>query len=70
MVADITSLFPLDQILTPGDGEAYHDAIKRWADNAVKEAKYVVLPKSAQDVSKAVSTYNNYSIGSLYLHSL
>lgn len=54
MTADILAIFPQDQVLTPGDGSAYEESIKRWADNAAKRAKFVVLAKSAQDVAKAV----------------
>ena len=54
MTADILSIFPQDQVLTPGDGQAYEDNIQRWADNAVKRAKFIVIAKSAQDVAKAV----------------
>ena len=54
MGADITAILPKHQVLTPADGQAYEDVIRRWADNAVRRAEYVVLPKSAQDVSKAV----------------
>ena len=54
MSADITALFPKDQVLTPADGEAYELSLHRWADNAVRRAKYVVLPRTAEDVSKAV----------------
>lgn len=54
MSADILTIFPKEQVLTIEDGQAYQDIIKRWADNAVKPAKLVILPTSAQDVSKAV----------------
>ena len=54
MTVDILSVFPKDQVLTPADGKAYEDNIERWAENAVKRSKFVVLAKSAQDVSKAV----------------
>ena len=54
MVADIASLFPKDQVLTPADGQAYEDSIRRWAENAERRAKYVVLPKSSADIAKAV----------------
>ena len=54
MSADITAFFPKDQVLTPADGQTYEAILRRWADNAVKRAKYVVLPRNAEDVSKAV----------------
>lgn len=54
MVADIYSVFPKDQVVTPNDGEAYSEAIHRWADNAQRPAKVVVFPKSPEDVSKAI----------------
>ena len=54
MTVDILSIFPQDQVLTPGNGQAYEDNIQRWADNAVKRAKFIVIAKSAQDVAKAV----------------
>ncbi|KAG9011395.1 hypothetical protein FRB90_007340 [Tulasnella sp. 427] len=37
----------------PGD-EAYEFGIARWSDNAVKQATYVVFPKTNEDVSQAV----------------
>lgn len=55
MSTDITTIFPKDQVLTPADGQAYEDSLHRWAENAVRHAKYVVLPRTAEDVSKAVS---------------
>ncbi|KAI0092983.1 FAD-binding domain-containing protein [Irpex rosettiformis] len=54
MAANILTIFPKEQILTVEDGQAYEDIIKRWADNATKRAQFVVLPRSAQDVSKAI----------------
>ena len=56
MGADITSILPKHQVLTPADGQAYEDAIQRWADNAVRRAQYVVLAESAEDMAKAVHT--------------
>ena len=60
MTVDILSVFPKDQVLTPADGKAYEDNIERWAENAVKRAKFVVLAKSAQDVSKAVRSTRSH----------
>lgn len=54
MVADIASVFPKDQVLTPANGQAYEEALRRWAENSERRAKIIVLPKSAEDVSKAV----------------
>ena len=54
MVSDITSLFPKDQVLTPEDGQTYEDSLRRWAENAERRAKYVVFPKSSEDIAKAV----------------
>ncbi|KAI0684808.1 FAD-binding domain-containing protein [Cytidiella melzeri] len=54
MPTDILTVFPKDQVLTPEDGEAYERIIKRWADNASRRAQIVVLPTSAQEVSKAI----------------
>lgn len=54
MTADISSLFSPGQVLTPADGQAYEEALHRWCKNAEKKAQYVVFPRSAQDVSKAV----------------
>jgi hypothetical protein len=54
MPVDILTVFSKDQVLTPDDGEAYEKIIKRWADNAIKRAQFVILPTSAQEVSKAV----------------
>ncbi len=67
MTADILTVFPKDQVLTPSDGQAYEDSIQRWADNAVKRAKFVVKAKSAQDVSKAVRQTGSHL--DLQLHS-
>ncbi|EKM60153.1 uncharacterized protein PHACADRAFT_251050 [Phanerochaete carnosa HHB-10118-sp] len=54
MVADILSVFPEDQILTPSNGQAYEEALRRWAENSERRAKVIVLPKSSKDVSKAI----------------
>lgn len=54
MSTEILSIFSKEKILTPEDGQAYDNIIKRWADNASKRAKIVVLPTSSQEVSKAV----------------
>ncbi|PSR76100.1 hypothetical protein PHLCEN_2v8688 [Hermanssonia centrifuga] len=59
MAVDITTLFPGDQVLTPDDGKLYEESIRRWAENAERKAKYIVLPKSAEDVSKAVRGPSN-----------
>ena len=66
MVADITSIFPKDQVLTPADGQAYEEALHRWAENAERRAKIVVLPKSADDVSKAVRRTTFYGCAQTY----
>lgn len=54
MSADIFAILPKDKVLTPADGKPYEDVLIRWADNSLRRAKYVVLPESAEDVSKAV----------------
>ncbi len=54
MAVDVTALFPRDQVLTPDDGKLYEESIRRWAENAERKAKYIILPKSAEDISKAV----------------
>ncbi|GJE99792.1 FAD-binding oxidoreductase [Phanerochaete sordida] len=54
MVADITSVLPKDQILTPKDGEAYKEALHRWADNAERPAKFIVFPKTSEEVANTV----------------
>ncbi|KAI0768414.1 FAD binding domain protein [Irpex lacteus] len=54
MSTEILSFFSKEKILTPEDGQAYDNIIKRWADNASKRAKIVVLPTSSQEVSKAI----------------
>ncbi|GJE88819.1 FAD-dependent oxidoreductase [Phanerochaete sordida] len=54
MISDILSVFPKDQVLTPGDGAPYEEALHRWAENAERRAKFVLLPKSATDVSNAL----------------
>jgi hypothetical protein len=56
MSANITEVLPKGQVLTPANGQAYEEVLHRWADNAVRRAKYVVLPRTAEDVSKAVSS--------------
>lgn len=58
MVADITSLFSKAQVLTPEDGQAYEDSIRRWAENAERRAKYVVFPKSSEEIARAVCAFN------------
>jgi hypothetical protein len=52
-MTDINAILP-GVVLTKADGQAYKDASHRWCENAEKEAKYIVQPKSAEDVSKAV----------------
>jgi hypothetical protein len=54
-MADITSALAGTQVLTAADGKVYEDSLHRWCENAEKKAKYVVLPTSAEEVSKAVS---------------
>ena len=54
MSSDLVSILPKDQVLTPADGQAYEASLHRWAENAERRAKYVVLPKTPEDVSKAV----------------
>ena len=53
-MSSILSFFTKDQVVTPEDGTAYDEAIHRWAGNAERKAKYVVYPRSAQDVATAV----------------
>lgn len=55
MTTDIAAALPQVTILTPTDGKAYETSIKRWCENSEKKAKFVVLPKSAEEVSQAVS---------------
>lgn len=64
MSADIFAILPKDKVLTPADGKPYEDVLIRWADNSLRRAKYVVLPESAEDVSKAIrfATANNLEI--------
>jgi hypothetical protein len=52
-MSDIHSVLP-GLVLTASDGLAYNDALHRWCENSEKPAKYVVQPKTAEDVSKAV----------------
>lgn len=54
MPTDILSVFHKDQVLTPADGQPYEEAISRWADNAIRRAQFVVFPRTAQEVGKAV----------------
>lgn len=54
MSTDILSVFSKDQVLTPTDGQPYEEAISRWADNAIRRAQFVVFPRTAQEVGKAV----------------
>jgi hypothetical protein len=51
--ADIHALLP-GLVLTPSDGAAYAAATRRWAANAERAARYIVQPRTAADVSKAV----------------
>lgn len=41
------------EVVCPGE-EGYDYGIFRWTDNSVRPASYVVFPKSAEDVSKAI----------------
>jgi hypothetical protein len=43
-------------VLTPSDG-GYFEKIKRWAENAERNAAYIVLVASAEDISRTVSPY-------------
>ena len=43
-------------VLTPSD-EGYSEKIKRWAENAERNAAYVVLVASAEDISRTVALY-------------
>ena len=61
MVANITSVLPKDQVLTPADGQPYEDALHRWAENSERRSKFIVLPKSPQDVSKAVRAITSHT---------
>jgi UDP-N-acetylenolpyruvoylglucosamine reductase len=45
------------QVLTAADGIAYENSLKRWSKNAEQRADYVAFPASAEDVSKAVSSF-------------
>jgi hypothetical protein len=51
--ADIHALLP-GLVLTPADGAPYATASRRWAANAERAARYIVQPRTAADVSKAV----------------
>jgi hypothetical protein len=57
----IKSLFTPSQIITSADGDKYEAAIHRWSENAQKRAKYVVFPKDAQEVSRAVMSNEHYT---------
>jgi FAD/FMN-containing dehydrogenase len=41
-------------IVTPKDGEAYEEAISRWAKNAKRRAQLVVFPRSSGDVAASI----------------
>src|SRR5262245_5563959 len=41
------------EVVRPGD-QGYDYGIFRWTDNSVRPASYVVFPRSAEDVSKAI----------------
>lgn len=41
------------EVVRPGE-QGYDFGIFRWTDTSVRPASYVVFPKSAEDVSKAV----------------
>ncbi|KAE9371446.1 FAD-binding domain-containing protein [Stipitochalara longipes BDJ] len=47
------SLSPSSDVLTP-DSEGYAESIKRWSSASEKPAGLVVLPATAEDVSKAI----------------
>lgn len=53
-MSSILSVIPKDQVVTPDDGTAYEEATHRWADNAERRAKYVVYPRTSQDVATAI----------------
>ena len=40
-------------VLAPRD-DGYDETIKRWAENSEKKAEVIVLPESAEDISKTV----------------
>jgi len=42
-------------VLTPTD-EGYKESLKRWAENAQRNAAYVVYVESAEDISKTVGS--------------
>lgn len=54
MSIDIATALPHVTVLTPADGDAYSGQLKRWCDNAERKAKFVILPKSPEEVSQAV----------------
>ena len=41
------------KVLVPGD-EVYEESVKRWSAAAEKQAGYVALVESAEDISKTV----------------
>lgn len=49
-----TSLSSRARVITESDGSAYTDAIRRWSKCAIKPAKAVIMPTTAEDVSKIV----------------
>lgn len=63
---DIFAVFSKSDVLTPADGQPYEESIRRWSDNAVRRARFVVLPRSAQDVSKAVRSLHLLDQGLSY----
>lgn len=42
------------EVLSPADGEKFDNPLWRWATNSERRAKYVVLPRNADEVSKAI----------------
>ncbi|EIN04181.1 FAD-binding domain-containing protein [Punctularia strigosozonata HHB-11173 SS5] len=58
----IYSLFRKDQVFAPEDGEAYRESIRRWAENAERNAQFVVFVESAADVSKAITFATKHNL--------
>lgn len=54
MTAQVTLANLKGDVVTPKDGDAYEEAISRWAKNAKRRAQLVVFPKDPGDVSIAL----------------
>ncbi|KAG2179796.1 hypothetical protein INT43_003579 [Umbelopsis isabellina] len=57
-----SSLSPEARVITESDGSAYTNAIRRWSKCAIKPAKAVIMPTTAEDVSKILLLAKSHTI--------